>query len=107
MASSAGRSLAPPSAYRLDWELATASQPLCLRDVGFILMASAKHKHRQAAARETWARDVAPSDLLFVTNTSRAEVRLDRAGANTFYAAQRRQFAVIEALLTFLGAILD
>lgn len=58
-------------------------QPLCLRDVGFLVMASKLHRYRQQAVMETWARDVDPRALIFA-NTS---------GPDTFHAAQSRQFA--------------
>ena len=76
-----------------DWELATASRPLCLGDIGFIIMASWKHQQRQVATRETWARDVSPSALMFV-----AGQRQSSTSGDTFYAAQRRRFGVEKML---------
>ena len=56
-------------------------------------MASAKYEHRQAAIRQTWGRDVAPGSLVFVDRNERPASLLARAAQDSFYAAQRRQFA--------------
>ena len=90
----------PVLRYLLDWEIAASPSPLCLGDVAFFVMASERCAHRQLAIRETWGRDLSPSDLRFVTEAADPEANtsgfLSASSYHNerdarFYAAQRRQ----------------